>query len=226
MYSEVRLPQCAVLWWSTGSGGSVIPADGCVDLILRDGRVAVAGPSTRWIATGGDGNGGSFGLRLPPGRASGLLRNRLAEVADQLVPLDDVLCAERAGDLREAMVRLRYGSGPVSHLMSIEEQASADGRWSREVNRHAAGAVPAKRVAAELDESERTFRRRMLATFGYGYTTLVRIERARRAQTLLRRGVLVSEPAATAGLADQPHLSREIRRLVGVSPVQLARSSA
>ncbi|MGI0521652.1 hypothetical protein ABY45_13830, partial [Microbacterium maritypicum] len=67
MYSETRLPHGSALWRSRGSaGGGPIPADGCVDLILRDGRVSVAGPSTRWITAGGDGAGDSFGFRLPP----------------------------------------------------------------------------------------------------------------------------------------------------------------
>ncbi len=66
----------------------------------------------------------------------------------------------------------------------------------------------------------------MVETFGYGYATLVRIERARRAREMLVRGSPISEAAAIAGFADQPHLSREFRRLVGVSPGQFAASSA
>lgn len=66
----------------------------------------------------------------------------------------------------------------------------------------------------------------MTAVFGYGYTTLVRIERARHARTLLWQGTSIAQTAAAAGYADQPHLSREFRRLVGATPAQFAASLA
>lgn len=227
MFSEIRLPNGAALWRSNGGeGGSRIPADGCVDLILRDGRVSVAGPSTRWIASQSDGAGGSFGFRLPPGRAGHILPVGLADFADQLVPLEDVVDRRRAGQLLKMLLPYSDGAKPNLTLASIAARASAASRWSTAVHRCAQAALPAKRVAADLAESERAFRRHMVETFGYGYATLVRIERARRAREMLVRGSPISEAAAIAGFADQPHLSREFRRLVGVSPGQFAASSA
>ncbi len=107
MYSETRLPHGLALWRSRGSaGGGPIPADGCVDLILRDGRVSVAGPSTRWITAGGDGAGDSFGFRLSPGRAGHLLGLDLEEIADQLgVSIERIRQLRAAGEkmLREEL---------------------------------------------------------------------------------------------------------------------------
>jgi AraC-like DNA-binding protein len=226
MYSETPLPDGAALWRSLGSDGAVIPADGCVDLILREDRVFVAGPSTRWIATESDGETGSVGLRLAPGRAGRMLRTELSELADQLLPLDAIVQGEPRRHLRQAMMRYREGTTGIGQISSTVPLASGSSRWVTSVHSQAIAAVPAMQVASELGESERTFRRRMLATFGYGYATLVRIERARRAQHLLRRGVSLSEVAAHAGFADQPHLSREFRRLVGATPGQFASSSA
>lgn len=224
MYSETPLSDGAALWRSLGSDGAVIPADGCVDLILRDERVFVAGPSTRWIATESDGDQGSFGVRLPPGRAGRLLRADLSELTDQLLPLDAIVTDEPARHLREVMTRSREGTPATGEIMSITAATSSS--WASAVHSHAISAAPATLVASEFGDSERTFRRRMLAAFGYGYATLVRIERARRAQTLLRRGVPLSDAAAHAGFADQPHLSREFRRLVGATPGQFASNSA
>ncbi|UUW92706.1 helix-turn-helix domain-containing protein [Pimelobacter simplex] len=62
--------------------------------------------------------------------------------------------------------------------------------------------------------------------FGYGYATLVRIRRGQHAHRLLTKGVTPAEAAARAGYADQPHLSRELRRLAGVSPAQLVGASS
>ncbi|TCJ23851.1 AraC family transcriptional regulator [Microbacterium sp. PI-1] len=227
MFSESRLPHGAALWRSRGSvGGGPIPADGCVDLILRDGCISVAGPSTRWITAGGDGAGDSFGFRLPPGRAGHLLGLDLAEIADQLVPLEDVASRGHARRLRAAMVPFADGARSTGAVSSLAGDAAESSRWSADVYRFAATSESAARAAAAHGTSERSFRRRMLSTFGYGYATLMRLERSRRAQALLRRGAPLVTAAAEAGFADQPHLSREFRRLVGVSPGQFAASSA
>ncbi|MFV0429809.1 MAG: helix-turn-helix domain-containing protein [Arachnia sp.] len=66
----------------------------------------------------------------------------------------------------------------------------------------------------------------MLSDFGYGYATLIRIQRTANARQLLERGVKSSEVAAAAGFADPAHLPREFRRLVGITPGQFAESSA
>jgi AraC-like DNA-binding protein len=83
-----------------------------------------------------------------------------------------------------------------------------------------AGSVAA--IADLLGCTPRSVHRRCLAAFGYGPAVLRRVLRFRRAAALLRAGVSPAEVAATAGYADQPHLSRETRALAGVSPGQLA----
>ncbi|WP_138945917.1 helix-turn-helix transcriptional regulator [Plantibacter sp. M259] len=227
MYSERVLLSGDALWRSEDSaGGAAVPADGCVDLILRDGRVEVAGPSTRWLATGPDGAAGSFGFRMQPGRARLLLGLDLAAIADQLVLLGDVTDRRTAARLREAMIPLEAGPSPIGTLATFAAQLAEASRWSDAVRRAASEATPARDVAATLSGSERSFRRRMLATFGYGYATLVRLDRAHHARSMLRSGSSIADVAASAGYADQPHLSREFRRLVGSSPAQFAASAA
>ncbi|HXH36203.1 MAG TPA: helix-turn-helix domain-containing protein [Plantibacter sp.] len=227
MYSEIALPHGAAVWRSAGSGGGVIvPADGCVDLILRDGGVDVAGPSTRWLVTARDGGGGSTGLRLPPGRANQLLGTDLSLIADQLIPLEDFVVRGIAARLREAMIRLEAGPGSNTASPPLGAELDGSSRWSDAVRRAAYEAVAAVEAAATFSGSDRTFRRRMLTSFGYGYATLVRLERARRAQRSLRSGSSITAAAAEAGFADQSHLSREFARLVGQSPAQFASSSA
>lgn len=227
MYSEIALPRGAAVWRSAGSGGGVVvPADGCVDLILRDGRVDVAGPSTRWLATARDGDGGSLGFRLPPGRANQLLGADLSLIVDQLIPLEDVVVRALAVQLRDRMMRLDAGLGSSAALSSIVAELDGSSRWSDAVRRAALDGVPAGDAGATFSGSDRSFRRRMLTTFGYGYATLVRLERARQAQRSLRSGSSIAAAAAETGFADQSHLSREFARLVGRSPAQFAASSA
>lgn len=231
MYSESLLPNGAALWRSRGSaGGAVIPADGCVDFIVRADRVHVAGPSTQRIVTERDGEGGSLGFRIPPGHAHQLFGGGLAEIADTLVPFSDLAHSPVGGRLRDAMLGLGRGDTSAAQLTQVSfdlaTNHAAHNEWADAV-RHAAGQLASARsAAAALSDSERTFRRRMLGTFGYGYATLTRIERTRRARALLERGSSLSDAATTAGFADQPHLSREFQRLVGMSPGQFAASSA
>lgn len=221
MYAEAAVPG-GVLWRSRGSAGGVIAADGCADVILRGDQVLVAGPSTRPITTFADDDDGALGFRFRPGGAAGTLRLDLAAVRDQLVPLVDLLRRDEATAVREQLLRARAAWPATAPLLAV----AGPPRWSAQAHQHASVGTPLGKVIADLGWSERTFRRQMQATFGYGYATLVRLERARRAQALLRTGTPLADAAARAGYADQPHLSREFRRVVGVSPRQFAGSAA
>lgn len=227
VYVETRLPLGLTLWRSRNDVDSTIPADGCTDLILRDGHLSVAGPSTRWIATRRDGDGGSVGLRLPPGFAGAVLGTSAVELVDRAAAIEDALPHDTAAGLRAAMLSAAKSPGLVDAISARVLDRMAPSRLRLNFIRHAAGrATSVGAVAVELGESERTMRRRMLSDFGYGYATLVRIQRAALARQFLERGTTSSEAAAAAGYADQAHLTREFRKLVGLTPAQFSRSSA
>ncbi|HEV7716996.1 MAG TPA: helix-turn-helix domain-containing protein, partial [Steroidobacteraceae bacterium] len=65
--------------------------------------------------------------------------------------------------------------------------------------------------------------RHFLYATGMTHTTLKQIERARRATQLLREGVSASDVALEAGYFDQPHLTRSLRHLIGLTPTRIAR---
>jgi len=71
--------------------------------------------------------------------------------------------------------------------------------------------------------TKRSRQRHFLHATGMTHTTLRQIERARLATRLLREGVAASEVAAAAGYFDQPHLTRSLRRLIGLTPTNIAR---
>jgi hypothetical protein len=70
--------------------------------------------------------------------------------------------------------------------------------------------------------STRSLERRVARATGLSRGAVGRIRRAERAVDLLSRGVPASEAARRAGYADQPHLTRSLRRLVGQTPAQIA----
>lgn len=226
----------------------VLP-DGCMDLLLVDGRIVVAGPdSAAHLARSAPGSA-TTGLRFRPGVLPSLLGVAADAVRDHRVTLSDLLPPLRpgtspvtrntaemqltvAGGLAEdADAHLGRGGpaglaaliGTTTALLSASEH---DRRRLPEplpgvALRALATGMPAAELAARLGVTTRTLHRRCVATLGYGPSVARRVLRFRIATGLLHAGVSPAEAAARAGYADQPHLSREVRALAGVSPARL-----
>ena len=83
-------------------------------------------------------------------------------------------------------------------------------------------------VAAALDGDEhalhtRTAQRHFLHATGMSHAALKGIERARLATQLLREGRPPIDVAHDAGYFDQAHLTRSLRKLIGLTPGSIAR---
>jgi AraC-like DNA-binding protein len=72
-----------------------------------------------------------------------------------------------------------------------------------------------------VEMSIRTVQRRFLQTTGLTYGGIHKIERALYATTLLKEGVSILDTVEWAGYADQPHLTRSLKHLIGQTPAQL-----
>jgi hypothetical protein len=73
--------------------------------------------------------------------------------------------------------------------------------------------------------STRSLERRVARATGLSRGAMGRIRRAERAVDLLSRGVPASEVAHRTGYADQPHLTRSLRRFIGQTPSQIGNSA-
>jgi hypothetical protein len=73
--------------------------------------------------------------------------------------------------------------------------------------------------------STRSVERRVARATGLTRGAIRQIRRAERAVELLGRGVPTLDVARQAGYADQPHLTRSLRRFVGQTPSRIAASS-
>jgi AraC-like DNA-binding protein len=69
--------------------------------------------------------------------------------------------------------------------------------------------------------SLRTVQRRFLRATGLTQASLYQIERARQATRLLKQGLSILDVVDLAGYADQPHLTRSLKRFIGLTPAQL-----
>ncbi len=83
-------------------------------------------------------------------------------------------------------------------------------------------------VQAVLDRrqqelSARAIRHRFLRATGLTRAQIEQMERAQQAEGFLRRGMSILDTVEQAGYADQPHLTRSIKRWIGYTPAQLLR---
>jgi len=70
--------------------------------------------------------------------------------------------------------------------------------------------------------SIRSLQYRFLHVTGLTHKTIRQITRARLAYDLLMRGVSILDTVSEAGYADQPHLTRALKRYFGQTPAQMA----
>jgi AraC-like DNA-binding protein len=223
----------AVLWERTRTSADplrVLP-DGCLDLIWLAGRLVVAGPDTTAQLSVGPPGARYVGLRFGPGLGPVVLGVPAHELRDRQVDLADLWPAARvrrltgrvagaAGERRLDAAATSYAAGAGTVLEEIAADRLSrvdppDPRIAGVVSRLQAGA----RIADTADAvglGARGLHRLSRAAFGYGPKTLARILRLNRALDLARTGVPFATVAASAGYADQAHLSRDVRALAGV----------
>jgi AraC-like DNA-binding protein len=214
---------------------AVVP-DGCIDLLWRDNRLVVVGPDI--TAANPDLRPGAtvLGMRFRPGAAARWLGLPMTEIVGSEIDMREIWGA----NARDIGGRLQEVSGTyeqvgllqdlLSRMTSSIEAPSRDGAAIFAILQDDAGGEVegVARLTRKLDLSERTLRRRSRDLFGYGPKTLERILRFQRFQALARhagnRGL--ADMAYATGYADQPHLSREIQALSGMTAREFVRQLA
>lgn len=73
--------------------------------------------------------------------------------------------------------------------------------------------------------SSSTVRHRFLRATGLTRSYIRQLEQAQQAAALLGRGVSILDTVDQTGYADQPHLTRSLKRYIGYTPAQIARLS-
>jgi len=87
------------------------------------------------------------------------------------------------------------------------------------------GVVAAVMRDEALALSSRSVQRRFRHATGISHRTARQIERARSAMALLKGGVSILDTVEQAGYADQPHLTRALKRFAGMTPAELTRET-
>lgn len=202
----------------------VIP-DGCVDLIwLADRELVFAGADTSPRVAHLPARARSTGIRLRPGAAGAVLGLPAAELCDRQLDATDVW-GERTAGLGAALA----SALPVRRLSLLADAvarrcASPDALVAAAARRLSLPGARIAAVASDLGVSERQLRRRVLTSVGYGPKTLARVARLRRLVTVTDESL--SSRALAAGYASQAHMSEEVRRLTGSTPVRFLKDAA
>jgi AraC-like DNA-binding protein len=223
-------PFVECLWVNVVAGDRddrrILP-DGRMDLVwIRGTGVLVAGPQSRFTIPPVEPPLVALGARFHPGAAPALLRLPAAELLDDHAPLAAIdsrlaarLDARLEGARNEQQAFAALGDELTRRLDALAPPDPAVRAAVRLLPDR-----PVSDVAAHVFLSERQLQRRFVEYVGYGPKTLQRILRFQRAIGQLQSpDAGLAGVAATAGYADQAHLSRESRRLAGLSPRQLAR---
>jgi len=229
-YVEMRPPAAlrgsiACLWVRRAAGETVrIIPDACVDLVWSSGAGAVlAGPDTGPSLSPTRPGQAIAGVRFLPGAGGSALGLPLDELSDRRVALGDLgLDPDRrlSGDL-DPWDALALLAGAASRLAGA---VSPDRAVQQAALRLLDPRQRVESLAGDLGLSERQLRRRCRAGVGYGPKTLQRVLRLRR---FLGAGAAdLGRAALDAGYSDQAHLTRECRRLTGLSPAALRAANA
>ena len=200
----------------------IVP-DGCVDLIcFGEEGLMVAGADTgpRVVEPVG---ASVAGIRLRPGTAGAVLGLPASEVCDQHVDASS-LWGEESARLCELMA----SAEPSRQLGMLTEAvlrrgAAPDPLVVAAARRFSLPSARVADVAADLGVSERQLRRRTMYAVGYGPKTLARVARLRRLVSL--DGHELAERALLAGYSSQAHMSEEVRRLTGHTPVRFLKDA-
>jgi AraC-like DNA-binding protein len=214
-------------------GDRRILPDGRMDLVWISGLgVVVAGPQSRFTTRPVEAPMVAIGARFHPGVAPVLLRLPAVEFIDDHVPLGAVdarLAARHGQALAQAPDHRAAFAVLERELMRLVEGLRPDPVLHEAVALLQKHSITVAELAVRVFVSERQLERRFVEYVGYGPKTLQRVLRLQHVVGQLRMEREAGElarAAASAGYADQSHLSRESRRLTGLTPRQLSRWAA
>ena len=195
----------------------VVP-DACVDLIWSGERLSVAGPdTTARVVTLAPGSR-LVGVRLRPWAAGAVLGMPASELRDMSPDAADVLGRDEAAALLHELAASSDPHALLRRAMRLRGVAEPDPLVRAAVIALGRPNARVIEVAGELGVSGRQLQRRVCDAVGYGPKMLARVLRFRRLQALAPAPL--AELALDAGYADQAHMTAEVTRLAGISPVR------
>ncbi|WP_017623891.1 helix-turn-helix transcriptional regulator [Nocardiopsis chromatogenes] len=213
----------AVCAWEQriGPGGGyvqrVLP-DACADVVVtEDGGARFVGPATGAELARLSPGATVRGLRLRPSAIGPVLGCSAEALRNGEAALEDVL---PSGEARLLAEQVWHGDSP-----ELRPRRGFDARVRTALRALSTPAASVGGSAEAAGVSERHLRRLMLDATGLDPRELQRVMRLQRFLSLADSAPVqrLADLAVQAGYADQAHLSREVRRMSGLTPRALLR---
>jgi len=211
----------------------VLP-DACIDIVLIDAAPpVVVGPWTKPFIAHLPAGSLVVGGRFHPGAAGRLLGLPVSELLDLSVPLADVWSKEFVGSFSSIAVlpdiRAKRAALESAMLRRLSSSRAPD-RAVEEAIRAFAQYPEARieQVSSYLAMSSRQLQRRFRAAVGYGpklFQSVLRFQRLLHIAGTANGKCTLVQSSIDAGYADQPHMTREVRRFSDTSPSALLGSA-
>jgi AraC-like DNA-binding protein len=171
---------------------------------------------------------GTICVHLKPERAASLLGERLQCFLEAAIGLDDIFGAGQVSLLEEM---LSEAETSAERFACVERFLAANLRPRRvePVACRAAAVLQrnphlrVRRLAAQLDISERHLSRNFQAMFGTSPKQFARLARIESVMSARAQGATWADTAHTAGFTDQAHMINNFTEIVGMPPAQLVR---
>jgi len=210
-----------------GAGGHTVLPDGCVDLVLRlehgDGDWSAFGSSTRPATVPVSVASRYFGIRFQPGQSRHFLSVPGRLLTDTVHPLHRP-AGLQAGQLAERITAANPARAVDRLLLNwLARQPPARHRLDGALTllSRPGRVATVTGLAEQLNLSRRQLERDFLEGVGVPPKLFMGIRRSQWAGALLSRrpsGATLADIALSAGYADQSHMTRELKRYLGITP--------
>lgn len=197
------------------AGSRIASAGSCWVMLIekQEGkpRLSIVGPMTKALPMPYTGDTEFLAIKFKPGTFMPHLP------ASQLI---DAIIA-----MPEATSKSFWFNGSAWQFPDYENADTFVARLVREGLVLRDGVVDAVLQDQPLDLSPRSVQRRFVHVTGLTHSSIRQIARARRAMTLLQRGVPIIDTVYEVGYTDQPHMTKSLKHFIGQTPAQIVRSS-
>lgn len=198
--------------WTFAAGDaspSLVAADGCFDLIVSaegggEMHAFVEEPGTRAFVAHVAPNTRLCGVRLRPGYGAALIAHRV-EILRAVERFADV-----TPDALEALV-----------VSAVDAHTEPPGIVMDFLGRARATQGSLRLTSAATSSHERELQRACQRWLGMPPKAFLRIERAWAARAAIGEGAPLVAVAVDLGYADQAHMTRDVRTLLGITPREL-----
>jgi AraC-like DNA-binding protein len=173
---------------------------------------------------------GAIIIRVKPEAAARLMGDHMQDFLDEKIDLRDLFKSREVSLLEEVLMEAsdsatRFAATESFLLRHLREAPalSVASHAAQRLRRNPA--LPVRRLAAQLDVSERHLSRTFRAMYGTGPKEFARFARLEQVVAMRSGGSSWADIAYACGFADQAHMIREFETAFGEPPQQFFRTS-